>query len=120
MPPAAANRVLLNEGGFPAELGSMPQPVKALWYVGRLPAATDRRLAVVGARGASTAKSRLAHYLSASAVRDGFAVVSGGALGIDAATQDKLEVAVKEFLLGQLAHLANTDATTQVAKKLKV
>jgi DNA processing protein len=78
-------RLLLNEVGFPAELGSMAQPVEALWYVGRLPAATDRRLAVVGARGASTAKSRLAHDLSASAVRDGFAVVSGGALGIDAA-----------------------------------
>ena len=63
----------------------MAQPVEALWYVGRLPAATDRRLAVVGARAASTAKSRLAHDLAASAARDGFAIVSGGALGIDAA-----------------------------------
>jgi DNA processing protein len=78
-------RLLLNEVGFPAELGSMAQPVDALWYVGRLPAATDRRLAVVGARAASTAKSRLAHDLAASAARDGFAIVSGGALGIDAA-----------------------------------
>jgi tellurite resistance protein len=42
------------------------------------------------------------------------------ALGIDASMQEKLETAVKEFLLGQLAHLSNTDATTQVAKKLKV
>ena len=34
----------------------MAQPVEALWYVGRLPAAADRRLAVVGARAASTAE----------------------------------------------------------------
>ena len=78
-------RILLNEGGFPAELGSMPQPVKELWYVGRLPDAGDRRLAIVGARSASMAKTRLAHGLAASAVRGGFAIVSGGALGIDAA-----------------------------------
>jgi DNA processing protein len=63
----------------------MPQPVKALWYVGRLPDATDRRLAVVGARGASVAKCKVAHDLAASAARNGFAIVSGGALGIDAA-----------------------------------
>src|SRR4051812_20103981 len=78
-------RILLNEVGFPAELGSMPQPVKALWYVGRLPDATDRRLAVVGARGASVAKCKVAHDLAASAARNGFAIMSGGALGIDAA-----------------------------------
>src|SRR4051795_2105283 len=78
-------RVLLNEVGFPAELGSMPQPVKALWYAGRLPNAADRGLAVVGARAASVAKCKLAHDLSASAARKGFAIVSGGALGIDAA-----------------------------------
>jgi DNA processing protein len=78
-------RVLLNDVGFPAELGSMPQPVKALWYVGRLPDATDRGLAVVGARAASMAKCKIAHDLAASAARHGFAIVSGGALGIDAA-----------------------------------
>jgi len=78
-------RILLNEGGFPAELGSMPQPVQALWYVGRLPGPGDRGFAVVGARAASMAKCRLARDLAASASRDGFAIVSGGALGIDAA-----------------------------------
>jgi len=78
-------RVGLNEVGFPAELGSMPQPVEALWYVGQLPDAAQRRLAVVGARDASVAKSKLAHDLAASAARNGFAIVSGGALGIDAA-----------------------------------
>jgi DNA processing protein len=78
-------RVLLNEAGFPAELGSMPQPVSELWYVGRLPRPGERGLAIVGARAASIAMCRLARELAASAVRHGHAVVSGGALGIDAA-----------------------------------
>ena len=86
LPPSKSpTRILLNEGGFPAELGSMPQPVQALWYIGRLPAAGDRSLAVVGARAASMAKCRLARDLAASASLRGFAIVSGGALGIDAA-----------------------------------
>jgi DNA processing protein len=78
-------RILLNEVGFPAELASMPQPVKALWYVGRLPSARDRGLAIVGARAASMQKCRLARELAAASARQGFAIVSGGALGIDAA-----------------------------------
>jgi len=42
------------------------------------------------------------------------------ALGVDAATVEKLENGVKDFLLQQLAHVQNTDATRAVAKKLKV
>ena len=42
------------------------------------------------------------------------------ALGIDSATVEKLEGSVKEFLLGHLAHVNNTDATAAVAKKMKV
>jgi DNA processing protein len=84
-PLRTVNRALLNEEGFPAELASMAQPVSALWYVGRLPRRDDRGLAVVGARAASTAGCRLARELAAVAARQGFTVVSGGALGIDAA-----------------------------------
>lgn len=86
LPPSkTATCILLNDVGFPAELGTMPQPVEALWYVGRLPDVSERRLAIVGARDASMAKCRLAHQLAASSARDGFAIVSGGALGVDAA-----------------------------------
>jgi DNA processing protein len=63
----------------------MPQPVKALWVLGRLPQPTERRLAIVGARGASVVGCRLAREMSARSARQGFAIVSGGALGIDAA-----------------------------------
>ena len=63
----------------------MPNPVKALWYLGRLPQPGDRGLAIVGARAASMAGCGLARRLAASSARQGFAIVSGGALGIDAA-----------------------------------
>src|SRR5580765_4726631 len=78
-------RVLLNEAGFPAELGSMPQPVRELWYVGRLPRPGERRLAIVGARGASLAGCRLAREAASTSAHNGLTIVSGGALGIDAA-----------------------------------
>jgi DNA processing protein len=63
----------------------MAQPVAQLWYVGRLPRPADRRLAIVGARAATMAGCRLTRALASAAARDGFTVVSGGALGIDAA-----------------------------------
>jgi tellurite resistance protein len=43
-----------------------------------------------------------------------------GALGIDAGQTEKLEAAVKEYLLGHLTALKNSDAAAQIAKKLKV
>lgn len=42
------------------------------------------------------------------------------ALGVDSATVERLEGIVKEFLLDQISHLANTDAARKVAKELKV
>jgi tellurite resistance protein len=42
------------------------------------------------------------------------------ALGVDSATVEKLENLVKDFLLQQLAHVQNTEATRAVAKKMKV
>jgi tellurite resistance protein len=41
-----------------------------------------------------------------------------GALGVDDATLEQLDASVKDFLLGHLVHLQNTDATRAVAKKL--
>ncbi len=42
------------------------------------------------------------------------------ALGIDEAALEKLDAGVKDFLLGQLVHVQNTDAVRSVAKKMKV
>ena len=49
-------------------------------------------------------------------------IISGyaQALGIAGPDLARLEEGVKEYLLGQLSHLANVDAVRQVARKLKV
>jgi DNA processing protein len=78
-------RILAGEGGFPAALTGIGQPARALWYRGRLPRPGERLVAIVGARAASLAGCRQATALAAAAVRLGYGVVSGGALGIDAA-----------------------------------
>jgi len=44
----------------------------------------------------------------------------GSALGIDATKLGQLEAGVKDFLLGHLTHLQNTDALQSVVKKLGV
>ena len=42
------------------------------------------------------------------------------ALGVDPPTLEKLDAGVKDFLLGQLVHVQNSDAVSSVAKKMKV
>src|SRR4051794_5945011 len=73
-----------NAPTFPAALRQLSKPPAALWYTGRLPVSDERALAIVGSRAASGAGCQLAGRLAAAAVGAGYAVVSGGALGIDA------------------------------------
>ena len=62
------------------------QPVKALWYAGRLPAAGDRSPGDRRRAGRDHGGCRLRAASSRHRPsRHGFAIVSGGALGIDAA-----------------------------------
>jgi DNA processing protein len=70
---------------FPAALRQLSRPPASLWTAGRLPRSDERLVAIVGARAASVASCALAERLAAAAVRAGYGVVSGGALGIDAA-----------------------------------
>lgn len=42
------------------------------------------------------------------------------ALGVDDATLEKLDAGVKDYLLAHLTHVRNSDAVSEVAKKLKV
>jgi DNA processing protein len=70
---------------FPAALRQLPRPVATLWAAGRLPRNDERFVAIVGARAATLPGCRLAEQLAAAAVNAGYGVVSGGALGIDAA-----------------------------------
>ena len=86
--PADPHEVLLvpaSRADFPEALRRIAQPVAALWYRGRLPDPTCRLLAVVGARAASRAGCRRTQELAAMASGHGHTIISGGALGIDAA-----------------------------------
>ncbi|MFL5305464.1 MAG: DNA-processing protein DprA [Polyangia bacterium] len=73
------------DGGFPAALRDVRPAVKTLWFRGELPRPGELSVAIVGARAASVPACALAAELAGVAARAGFAVVSGGALGIDGA-----------------------------------
>ncbi len=73
------------DGRFPAALRAVRPAVKMLWFRGDLPRKGEPAVAIVGARAASLPACRLAAELAGVAARAGFAVVSGGALGIDGA-----------------------------------
>jgi DNA processing protein len=77
--------VAADEPTFPAALRQLPRPPASLWTAGRLPRNDERLLAIVGSRAASLSACGLAGRVAAAAVRAGYGVVSGGALGIDAA-----------------------------------
>ena len=83
--PSVVRRVTPGQPEFPAVLTAMPRPVRELWVRGRLPDPDQPTLSIVGARAATVAGCRLAGELAAVAVGRGHAVISGGALGIDAA-----------------------------------
>jgi DNA processing protein len=78
------------EAELPGALADLPDPPAELWYRGSLPPAASssavaRTVAIVGSRGATRTGCALAADIAAAVARRGVAVVSGGALGIDAA-----------------------------------
>jgi DNA processing protein len=82
---SSTHKILTGEPGFPSVLARMSNPARVLWFRGRLPDPAQPALSIVGARAATTAGCRMAGELAAVAARRGHAIVSGGALGIDAA-----------------------------------
>ncbi|HEY6475779.1 MAG TPA: DNA-processing protein DprA [Polyangia bacterium] len=86
------------DADFPDVLRRIRPPVAALWVRGQLPAASRPVLAIVGARAASRAGCRRTQEWAAMAARRGFTIVSGGALGVDAAAhQGALQVGAPTF-----------------------
>jgi DNA processing protein len=73
------------DAAFPAALRDVRPTVKTLWFRGDLPRDGEPAVAIVGSRAASLSACGLAAELAGVAARAGFAVVSGGALGIDGA-----------------------------------
>src|SRR6185295_13400754 len=70
---------------FPARLRDLARPPGQLWALGRVPGSGERLVAIVGSRAASRAACQAVSELAGQLARSGFVVVSGGALGIDAA-----------------------------------
>jgi DNA processing protein len=71
-----------SHGDYPDCLRTLPQPPVLLCVRGRWPT-PERTLAVVGSRAATPYGRQATRRLAGAAVRDGFAVVSGLARGID-------------------------------------
>jgi DNA processing protein len=96
--PTEARRVAAFDADFPDVLRRAKPAVAALWVRGRLPDASRPVLSIVGARAASRAGCRRTQEWAAMAARRGFTIVSGGALGIDAAAhQGALEAGAPTF-----------------------
>src|SRR5262245_37211338 len=88
VPPAPVASVERSSPDFPAPLLRLSRPPARLWYVGRLPGASTRAVALVGARAASGAGCERAIAMAGALGRRGLAIVSGGAFGIDAAAHE--------------------------------
>jgi DNA processing protein len=77
--------VAANAPSFPAALRQLSRPPAALWVTGRLPAPGEPMIAIVGSRAATGAGCAMTARAAAALSGAGYAIVSGGALGIDAA-----------------------------------
>lgn len=84
---AGARVVLLGDAGYPRALARMAAPPPLLYLRGQLDPACVR-VAVVGSRAALDTDQLRAHALARDLAREGVAVVSGGARGIDRAAHE--------------------------------
>jgi DNA processing protein len=75
--------------GFPRGFADLPaaalKPPGAIWVDGRLPLADETLVAIVGSRSASLKACAQITALAAELASGGYPIISGGALGIDAA-----------------------------------
>ncbi len=82
---AGCGVLVFGEPGYPERLSDLGDPPSALFTLGDAAMLTRRSVAIVGTRHASPSGLRIAHELAVSFSRAGILVVSGMALGIDAA-----------------------------------
>ena len=84
---AGVGVVVVGADGYPERLRSDPRPPAVLCSFGSAPAPTVATVGIVGTRRATSYGLGVAHELGAALAERGVAVVSGLALGIDAAAQ---------------------------------
>jgi DNA processing protein len=86
LPPVV--QVRIGEAGYPARLAGLAPRAASLWCIGRMPRPQVPCVAIVGSRAASGAGCEKARRWSEALAGRGFAIVSGGAFGIDAAAHE--------------------------------
>jgi DNA processing protein len=82
---AGATILLLGEPEYPDVLLDLPQPPSFLFAIGNTAHVRSARVGIVGTRQASASGERIAHHMGQLVGAAGGTVVSGMALGIDAA-----------------------------------
>ncbi len=80
-------QIVKNDVRYPELLGTIPGPPEALFVLGTFPAPAPA-IAIVGTRKATTEGKRTAYELARALSERGMTVVSGLALGIDAAAHE--------------------------------
>ncbi len=78
-------RIERDDAAYPAALNDLPNPPAQLWWIGDLSLLDKPLVTIVGTRRATGYGERITRELAASLARAGACVVSGMALGIDAA-----------------------------------
>jgi len=79
------NQISINQKEFPPLLKEIPKPPSLLYLKGELPPVNIPCLAIVGTRKATADGKNFAKKLAFELAQNGFVIVSGLALGIDAA-----------------------------------
>ncbi len=85
---AGARLLLPGHPGYPADILTCPDAPPLLWALGDAALLDRPRVALVGARNASSLGTRMARRLAADLGQAGFVIVSGLARGIDTAAHD--------------------------------
>lgn len=80
--------ILRDSPDYPALLKEIPQPPFGLYVLGTMPQENMKNIAIVGTRKATIEGKELAKKFAAELAERGFAIISGLALGIDAAAHE--------------------------------
>jgi DNA processing protein len=103
MEAVGARLVTINDADYPPHLRHIAGPPPILTIMGVEAHANKRTVGIVGARNASAAGRRMAQLLAADLGREGYAIVSGLARGIDAAAhQASLDTGTVAVMAGGL------------------
>lgn len=88
--------LFLGQSEYPETLAEIPDAPPVLSVLGNASLLTTSHVAVVGTRNASINGKNMARHISADLVRNGYSIVSGLALGIDAAAHEGALYAANE------------------------